>query len=161
MARHATSTSFKKGINPKTGGPAMTPEEVAARRIVYYHRHKAKIEFSTWKRQIKALGCTPEQYVEMLQKQHDVCAICKSKNKTKRQLAVDHDHKTGKIRGLLCQRCNLVLGQLKESIALLKKMEKYLCRPKTCSTSSNMELFDLAVNAGQKFGPVNRQLQSC
>lgn len=56
-------------------------------------------------------GLTVEQYEEMFSKQDGVCAICKQPWKTRR-LAVDHCHKTGKIRGLLCGRCNGQLGWL-------------------------------------------------
>jgi len=50
-------------------------------------------------------GISIEQYEEMLDKQNGLCAICKTPPQTKR-LAVDHDHDTGEVRGLLCHRCN-------------------------------------------------------
>lgn len=81
----------------------------------------------------KNFGITFEQYNEILIKQNYVCAICKEKEKTKhhvtnefKSLAVDHCHKTGKIRGLLCQRCNRVLGKLNDNVSLLDKMKDYL-----------------------------------
>lgn len=52
---------------------------------------------------------TLEQYDKMLEKQNGVCAIC-GKPPIHRKLAIDHNHKTGKIRGLLCIRCNPMLG---------------------------------------------------
>lgn len=55
------------------------------------------------------LGITEEKYEEMLIIQGGVCAICGFPPK-KIRLAVDHDHKTNKIRGLLCFRCNYGLG---------------------------------------------------
>lgn len=61
----------------------------------------------------------------MLEKQNGVCAICGHKDK-KKSLAVDHDHKTGKIRGLLCGRCNPALGFIQESTELIKQLLKYL-----------------------------------
>ena len=54
-------------------------------------------------------GITAEQYNKMLAEQNGVCAICGRPPKTKR-LHVDHDHKTGKIRALLCMMCNTKLG---------------------------------------------------
>ena len=81
----------------------------------------------------KNFGITFEQYQELLEKQNFVCAICEEKEKTKhhvsgefKSLAVDHDHKTNKIRGLLCQRCNRVLGKIRDRTDLLDKMKAYL-----------------------------------
>jgi len=50
-------------------------------------------------------GITEADYEKMLKDQGEVCAICKRHQRFQR-LAVDHDHKTGKIRGLLCPECN-------------------------------------------------------
>ena len=54
------------------------------------------------------LGVTSADYDRMLAAQGGVCAICGSPPKTRR-LHVDHDHATGKVRGLLCHRCNRAL----------------------------------------------------
>lgn len=56
----------------------------------------------------KALGVTDEEYARMLAAQGGGCAICGAKPKTRR-LHVDHDHASGKVRGLLCHRCNRAL----------------------------------------------------
>lgn len=108
----------------------MTQQERLERVRFYYKRHKPHTVYMNWRRQIAALGCTPELYAKLVEKQHGLCAICKGKNKTQRQLAVDHDHRTGAVRGLLCQRCNLVLGCVQEDSQLLHKMEDYLCHPR-------------------------------
>lgn len=52
---------------------------------------------------------TIEEYSEMLLSQNNVCKVC-GRNSDKRRLAVDHDHITGRIRGLLCVKCNTTLG---------------------------------------------------
>jgi hypothetical protein len=73
-------------------------------------------------------GLTIAQYDELLEAQGGVCAICGRPPKNRR-LAVDHNHKTGKIRGLLCWVCNLkVLGRLERfmSFASLAQIEAYL-----------------------------------
>ncbi len=55
----------------------------------------------------RTYGITLEQYDEMLEKQHHCCAICdRHEDQFKTRLAVDHNHKTGEIRGLLCNYCN-------------------------------------------------------
>jgi hypothetical protein len=64
-------------------------------------------------------GITPQQYEEMLESQNRACAICDQPEKVVdprngriKALAVDHDHETGVIRGLLCQNCNKGIGNL-------------------------------------------------
>lgn len=57
----------------------------------------------------RVYGLKPGEYQEMLDKQGGVCAICGRRPVTIR-LAVDHDHETGRVRGLLCRRCNRALG---------------------------------------------------
>lgn len=59
---------------------------------------------------LRAFGLTVEQYDEMLAAQDGVCAMCHEPCATGRRLAVDHDHQTGAVRGLLCGRCNTWLG---------------------------------------------------
>ena len=60
-------------------------------------------------------------YTKQSAKQKGVCAICKKPNNTEwRRLAVDHDHKTGKIRGLLCGKCNSDLGWLEANLVAIR-----------------------------------------
>jgi len=54
------------------------------------------------------LGVTPAEYARMLAAQNGHCALCPNTPKTRR-LSVDHDHRTGAVRGLLCYRCNRAL----------------------------------------------------
>jgi hypothetical protein len=54
------------------------------------------------------LGVTPDEYARLLAGQHGHCALCPNTPKTRR-LSVDHDHRTGAVRGLLCYRCNRAL----------------------------------------------------
>lgn len=59
--------------------------------------------------------------------QNKVCAICKGPPTPARtRLSVDHDHASGQIRGLLCDNCNLALGRMKDSPALLREAALYL-----------------------------------
>lgn len=72
-------------------------------------------------------GLTLEQYTELLQSQAGVCAICRTPNRDGKRLAVDHNHETGKIRGLLCQGCNFAIGHLKEDPQLFDAAKEYVC----------------------------------
>lgn len=86
---------------------------------------------------LKKFNLTIEDYEKLKKDQNNVCAICKkperqTKIKTKeiKDLAVDHCHKTGKIRGLLCFACNGSLGKFEDSIELLQSAIDYLKRHK-------------------------------
>ena len=72
-------------------------------------------------------GLTIGQYEERLEAQKGKCAICEGPRGTRR-FHVDHDHRTGKIRGLLCGMCNHALGQAKEDPAILERMAQYVRR---------------------------------
>lgn len=77
-------------------------------------------------------GITTDEYQKLLDKQNGVCAICNKEEKAKsnggytKSLAVDHCHTTGKIRGLLCQDCNLGIGKLRDDVALIEAALNYL-----------------------------------
>jgi len=81
----------------------------------------------------KRFGISLETYNEMKEKQEHVCAICGQpetaidhRTKKLRDLAVDHCHTTGEIRGLLCTRCNTAIGLLQDDVDLLAKAVSYL-----------------------------------
>ncbi len=75
---------------------------------------------------------TIEDYHELLNIQNNVCAICGQPETAKnskgeiRPLGIDHDHKTGLVRGLLCHKCNVGLGCYNDSPELLDKAKEYL-----------------------------------
>ena len=79
----------------------------------------------------KKFNITLEEYDELFYRQHGVCAICgrpeTSKYKgTIRHLAIDHNHVTNEIRGLLCQKCNQALGLLNDNPVIIKSMLEYI-----------------------------------
>ena len=67
-----------------------------------------------------------ETFLSMLEKQNGRCAICSNAFKSDRDTNVDHCHVTGKIRDLLCFKCNVGIGKLNDSIELLEKALEYL-----------------------------------
>lgn len=79
---------------------------------------------------IRAYGISPERYKEMLEEQGNRCALCEKGNK--RAMAIDHDHKTGKVRRLLCDACNLLLGSIEKDsfIDFHEKALKYIAKYK-------------------------------
>jgi hypothetical protein len=80
----------------------------------------------------KRYGITIEQYEEMNQKQNGLCAICKRPETRKkvdgttRVLSVDHCHKSGQVRDLLCGACNLVLGHIEKYNIPMENVIAYL-----------------------------------
>lgn len=75
---------------------------------------------------LSKFGLTPDDYDRMLESQNGGCAICGRRPRDDISLHVDHDHRTGKIRGLLCFRCNNSLGDLGDDPELLRKAISYL-----------------------------------
>lgn len=72
-------------------------------------------------------GITLLEYEKLWFMQSERCAICKTEKVGKHgTAAVDHDHETGEVRGLLCSRCNTGLGQFKDNITYLKNAIDYL-----------------------------------
>lgn len=103
-----------------------SPEEKVKRQI-RAGRRKDKNPLVTRDAELKRLyGINLEQYIDMFRAQGGVCAICKEECKTKKSLSVDHDHNTGKVRGLLCNRCNRALGMFSDSPELLKRAANYI-----------------------------------
>lgn len=72
-------------------------------------------------------GISIEEYNRLFDIQKGQCKICKIDSKElPRKLAVDHNHVTGKVRGLLCGNCNVAIGNLKESVIIIKEALNYL-----------------------------------
>lgn len=105
-------------------------KEINARALEYYHKTKDKKHGVRLER---LYGITLSQYYELLSKNGGKCPICgidkpygEEYMGPKRYFAVDHDHKTGVVRGVLCHRCNTGIGSFKDSIDSLKKAIEYL-----------------------------------
>ena len=89
-----------------------------------YHRNNPERQHE---RLCKKYGITAQQYDEMLENQNYGCAICGIKKNGRRiNFVIDHDHATGKVRGLLCYQCNVGLGHFKDNPILLRKAADYL-----------------------------------
>jgi hypothetical protein len=108
-------------------------------RLAYGRKRDAKPEMiirrkERWHK--KQFGLTAMRYSEMLAEQDGKCAICGYQPAPdKRALAIDHDHKTGKVRSLLCGPCNRGIGQFRERADLLILAAEYLESHNSASTS--------------------------
>lgn len=92
------------------------------------NHYKANKELYRLKAMFKAHGVTVEWYEAKLKSQGGKCAICGSRDPKGKGTAfcVDHDHESGKVRGLLCNSCNLAIGHLGDSAVNLERGVKYL-----------------------------------
>jgi hypothetical protein len=78
------------------------------------------------KARLKRYGISDEEYRQRWKEQGGKCAICGAASSVMGELAVDHDHTTGDVRGLLCSNCNLAIGNLRDSPALCRRAAEYL-----------------------------------
>jgi len=94
----------------------------------YKHGRSQTKEYDLELHMKRAYGLDFKDYEKMLEAQNGVCAICSSPppNNRKTRLAIDHCHKTGKVRGLLCDKCNRSIGLLKDDVNILTKAIEYL-----------------------------------
>lgn len=118
---HPTKAHIAKGLCGKCYHNNYNKTHPIPTRVRHRRADAKRTTNASWRKAHlrRNFGITLEQYTEMLVKQGGVCAVCGGLNPTPtRRLAVDHDHKTGKIRGLLCGPCNLHLGKFEDSIWL-------------------------------------------
>jgi len=104
----------------------------AKNKGMYYIKHKER--FGNYRR-MKLYGITVDEYEELKQRQDGRCAICgrtqEQSGKSLRELCIDHDHKTGRVRGLLCTRCNTMIAGIEHEDDIfdtLKRVKDYLER---------------------------------
>lgn len=87
----------------------------------YAKKNRRKLHYQA------AYDMTVEEYQQRLIGQNNVCATCPRSPNEKKPLVVDHDHVTGKVRGLLCYNCNRLVALLDDP-ALLERMSEYKAR---------------------------------
>lgn len=105
--------------------------------IEWGKKNPEKLEAKKLRAKAKVLGIkiTYEEYKDLCIKQNNLCAICKKpeitkhwKTKTNYILSIDHCHKTKKVRGLLCKKCNTSIGFFEDNIELMKNAISYLTK---------------------------------
>lgn len=114
---------------------SLNPEKFKQYQAEYRNRNLGKIKSGQrWSGLRNRYGITPEAYDGFMLLQDGVCAVCKDPNARSQAggdtLDVDHDHKTGEVRGLLCGWCNRALGLLKDDPERLQRAIEYLGGPK-------------------------------
>lgn len=119
------------------------PEKFKAAKKRCYEKHKVqylkttqewrkrnpdKVKAANAKGRLRRYGMEKTQYAALLSRQDGLCAICAEILDNGKDTHIDHCHRTGAIRGILCRHCNLGLGHLKDSLEILDAMGRYLRR---------------------------------
>ncbi len=99
-------------------------DSILAKSKIYYEANKERIRL---RGRCHRLGMTIEQYNERFEEHTGNCDICgKHESEFERPLFIDHCHETGKVRGLLCQQCNMLLGNAFDDLDILAAASSYL-----------------------------------
>lgn len=99
----------------------------------YYLANRQRQNYLGKIARLRRFGITEQDYLVLFERQNGLCAICRKpeeivdpRNGKVRALAVDHNHKTGQIRELLCGSCNRALGFLKEDLLRAESLATYI-----------------------------------
>lgn len=140
-AKEKSLSEFSQDLRRKDKRAAYCLSCNKARRYTYYLEHPEKDEQrkenmrdpvyrerTKWERAFKQYGITKQEYESMFSNQNGLCAICGKtyQRNGKEYLLIDHCHTTGKVRGLLCHKCNVGIGLLTHEPELLRKAIHYL-----------------------------------
>lgn len=91
------------------------------------HANPGKIKAWKLRKRCAKFGITTERYFALISAQEGRCAICRIDFSTRKYApAIDHCHKSGKVRGLLCLNCNSGIGKLREDVQILQKAIAYI-----------------------------------
>lgn len=107
-------------IVPDSGGRCTTHwRKEKKRRLEQSHRRRVKSQY----------GLADGQYEALYEAQGGRCYICARATGKTRRLSVDHDHRTGLVRGLLCRPCNSMLGHARDDLVFFQRAMSYLRHP--------------------------------
>ncbi len=133
LCRVCTSTEAKER-RARLGDRMRAQERASWRKNFEKNGHSKRVSGLDWRLR-KVFGLTLGEYMQKLQEQNHACAICETplqpvsaQAERHKTACVDHDHRTGKIRGLLCNPCNLAVGYMGDSLARVAALGAYLRR---------------------------------
>jgi Recombination endonuclease VII/NUMOD3 motif len=119
--RKRMSEARKGANNPNWKGGASTVGKRAYGQA-WRKKNEDKVRDREYR---KRFGISLAEYTDLWAKQGGVCAICQEPCKRGR-LCVDHDHEDGRVRGLLCRICNIIIGQINDDFDWLERAREYL-----------------------------------
>lgn len=121
------TSNFYRRANTKSGLDSECAECTKERDKRRYKRDRHKRKYQNkWATIKMKFGITESNWMEMLKKQNSCCAVCRVLFEPIEKAHIDHDHKTGKIRGLLCKKCNFAIGLLNDDPSVFIRAAKYL-----------------------------------
>ena len=128
---HIESERARERVAKKKWRENLSHAEREALKFYFREYNKVNKEKLNIKRITRVYGISEEEYTTLLYRKNGNCHICNKPEVVKlrgqkKNLAVDHDKKTGKVRGLLCQKCNQAIGLLNHDVSLLKEAITYL-----------------------------------
>lgn len=112
-------------VRPTPHGGPRSPRCVTHQRA----RNKAASATAHASRIQRTYGITGADYDRLKEAQGGVCAICQRATGATRRLSVDHDHKTGVVRGILCRPCNSMIGDARDRPEFFDRAAQYLRTP--------------------------------
>lgn len=112
------------------------------------HKERIRNPYYDRRRYLSKYRITPEQYGALFEEQGGLCAVCHKPplGTGKQGLVVDHDHVTGRVRGLIHTTCNCLLGHAQEDIEILEGAIRYLTLQKGITTTSNEDELCLKIS---------------
>jgi hypothetical protein len=120
--RAASVATYRRKVATEEGR-----KHVREKGAAWTAQNREKVKVLRRKHNLKRYyGLTVAEHQALLLGQGGACAICTGDNGERRDLAVDHCHKTQKVRGLLCDRCNQAIGLFKDNPTLLRAAIAYL-----------------------------------
>jgi Recombination endonuclease VII len=133
-AWRAANPEKAKEVQRRSNAKRRANPETAKAISAYQARYRAEnAETLRHKERERKFGISRQKYADLFHSQRGVCAICFQPETATRKgvikaLAVDHDHQTGEVRGLLCYECNTGIGKLKDDPEVLRNAADYLER---------------------------------
>jgi hypothetical protein len=109
------------------------PQKRVASTMKWQQQNPEKVKHYGVVSQLKRYGITIEKRDALFLKQDKKCAICKTAEPQGKGWHVDHCHSTGKVRGILCPHCNLMIGHARDSAKTLQAAIEYLNEEKKCA----------------------------
>ena len=101
--------------------------KINAQSKAYHESHKEETSARGKRRRFTQYGLTKEDFVSLLETQNYKCAVCEDGLSLEgKSTHIDHNHKTGEVRGILCPSCNLGIGKLKDNPDILDAAAAYL-----------------------------------
>lgn len=112
---------FPRPVVKGAPGPRCASHNRQVNRLKKSGAHERRVQ--------KVYGLKPGEYGKIYLAQGGVCAICQRATGATRNLSVDHDHRTGLTRGLVCRPCNDLLGHLRDDVEAARRIVTYLLNP--------------------------------